>query len=83
MANIPNLQPWRFTSIKEIQEKGDQFEYESVRIIGRVNEFKTTSKLAIISNEGVSMTMNISLVPDKEMIIRKKYEFLGELKKVS
>ena len=81
--NIPNLQPCRFISLKEIIEKGEELDFKSVRVLGRVVSFEMTAKSAIISNNGSSMKIDISLVPDKEMLIKKKYEFLGELKKVS
>ncbi len=80
--NIPSLQPCRFTSLKDIVEKGDDFEHRSVRVIGKVNSFEMSAKSAIISNGEDKMVIDISLVPEKEMIIKKKYEFLGELKKV-
>mmetsp|Transcript_2978 Transcript_2978/g.2455 ORF Transcript_2978/g.2455 Transcript_2978/m.2455 type:complete len:135 (-) Transcript_2978:29-433(-) len=79
--NIPNLQPCRLSNLKTIQDQKETFEYESIRVFGKVISFEMSAKSAIISNEGSSLIIDISLVPEKEMIIKKKYEFLGELKK--
>ena len=80
--NIPTLKPCRFTSLKEITSWGKDSQFESVRVMGKIISFDTSANSATISNDTVQMKIDIELIPEKELIMRKKYEFLGDIVKV-
>ena len=83
MTNIPTLTPWRFSSIKEITDLGDKWTYKSVRVMGKLISFDLGAYSATISDDKATMKIEISLIPEIELIINNRYEFLGDLRKVS
>ena len=83
MSNIPTLTPCRFTTLKEIVDSEGSYPHKSIRIMGKLVSFDLSAYSATISNEGVEMKIDIHLIPEKELIIKNKYEFLGDLKTVS
>ena len=81
MTNIPNLTPWRFSNLKEINDLGDKCTFKSVRVLGKLISFDLSAYSATIEDNKTTMKIDISLIPEIELIINNRYEFLGDLKR--